>query len=819
MGSIRKEVKAKNKKNPKPKQKTRKELRKEKRKQKKVNRAQFYKKKLESPGKYVLNPNLKNSISGKDQVGIKKPTQDAIIKPDEKTIKKEKKLAKQMEKNKKLHMKECIKEEDKVIKRLEKQLKLNKRKSKSTPKSFIEDGLDYVLDFCDTDNRKSIMETEMQLLDDNLEADFEDDVALVKGNNSNKHDLSEEGDKMKAMNYNLDTIEEIESNFDEEYSNFDEDDDDYIEDKTNKFNSKIDKKDDDNSMSDLYDEEADDDESIDEEESAKIISKDDSTWEDIYGRKRDKEGNIINDIKDKYIPPAARMKDLEKTTTKTEVVLRLKRQMKGLLNRLAEHNMHYIASQVEELYMCNSRNTMNEILSDLMTEAIISPVLTPDKLISEHMMFIAVLHANVGVEIGAQFLLTLVKKFEEMSKIPQDVENKQLDNLIVMIAHLYNFKIYKHRLLYEILERLTDNFTEKDIELILVILRTVGFPLRKDDPIALKNLILKLQQKAISTKSDNTRVKFMLDVLLAIKNNNMSKIPQYDPSHVEHLKKLMKTLLHKGNTVTPFNITLDDLLHVDERGKWWIVGSAWTGMTDINKSKNSDEVNEQIFSQKILDLAHKQRMNTDARRNIFCILMTAEDYLDAFEKLHHLGLKDQQEREVIYVLIDCLLHEKNFNPYYALLAQQFCDYDRKYQMTIQYTLWDKLKLLNDYDTKQLTNLSRFLTHLFINKGLPFSVLKVIHFAELDKPTLRVLRQIMLGILLHEDEDASIQVFERISGSPKLQSFRESLRLFIHHFLLKNIDNNSRLEQERTLLKKRIELVDKMLISRGNKMVF
>lgn len=39
-------------------------------------------------------------------------------------------------------------EEDKNIRRLEKQLGLNKRKSKSTPKSFTEDGLDCILLFC-----------------------------------------------------------------------------------------------------------------------------------------------------------------------------------------------------------------------------------------------------------------------------------------------------------------------------------------------------------------------------------------------------------------------------------------------------------------------------------------------------------------------------------------------------------------------------------------------------------------------------------------------------------------------------------------------
>lgn len=52
----------------------------------------------------------------------------------------------------------------------------------------------------------------------------------------------------------------------------------------------------------------------------------------------------------------------------------------------------------------------------------------------------------------------------------------------------------------------------------------------------------------------------MLDVLLAIKNNNMNKIPQYDPSQIEHLKKIFKNFIHKGNSVTQFNVTLEDLL-------------------------------------------------------------------------------------------------------------------------------------------------------------------------------------------------------------------------------------------------------------------
>ena len=52
----------------------------------------------------------------------------------------------------------------------------------------------------------------------------------------------------------------------------------------------------------------------------------------------------------------------------------------------------------------------------------------------------------------------------------------------------------------------------------------------------------------------------MLDILMAIKNNNMSKIPSYSPDHVEHLKKLLRTLVRRGNYVTELKITLDDIL-------------------------------------------------------------------------------------------------------------------------------------------------------------------------------------------------------------------------------------------------------------------
>lgn len=62
--------------------------------------------------------------------------------------------------------------------------------------------------------------------------------------------------------------------------------------------------------------------------------------------------------------------------------------------------MHSIGSQIEELYMINSRNDMNDSLTNLMFESLISEVITPERLLIEHILLVSILHANVGTEVG-----------------------------------------------------------------------------------------------------------------------------------------------------------------------------------------------------------------------------------------------------------------------------------------------------------------------------------------------------------------------------------------------------------------------------------
>ncbi|CAF5013134.1 unnamed protein product [Rotaria sp. Silwood1] len=117
-------------------------------------------------------------------------------------------------------------------------------------------------------------------------------------------------------------------------------------------------------------------------------------------------------------------------------------------------------------------------------------------------------------------------------------------------------------------------------------------------------------------------------------------------------------------------------------------------------------------------------MNTDVRRLIFGTLLTSEDYDDAVEKLHKLNLSKVQEREIIHVTVHCCLHEKTYNPYYTLILQRFCAYDRRFQISLQYHTWDRFKDLSLLNKQQLANFGSALSQLLMSKSLTLNIFKV-----------------------------------------------------------------------------------------------
>ena len=723
-------------------------------------------------------------------------------------------------------------EEKQNISRLEKQLGLKRRKSKNLPKSFAEDGLDYLINVSDT--------TKIEALGDEL-SEEENDEEFIKRMRLGGYD-SEDSNEGDESDEEKDSDEEMDNFIEQSLQSDPGEDDEEVE---PDHASDVEEESDDD-QAEESDNEGSHDEDIDSggergrpddlEEEEK-----DQTWEDIYGRTRTKDGAIVPDQPTpqgedigssggggKYLPPAVR-KALEAKQGQSEekkiLLQRLAKQLKGQLNRLAETNMAGIAKFVEGSYRQHARNDVNQTITDLTISALVLPTLTPNRLVMEHAMLLAILHANVGTEVGAHFLQNVVKLFSntyaKAVTAKEDGESKEVHNLLLIISYVFSFKMVGARLVFDMLDVLVETFSELDIELVLLALRNCGFALRKEDPVALKSLILKIQGKASASKEESSRVQFMLEVLMAIKNNNMAKIPNYDPSHFDQLKKSLRTLIRDGNSLTELNIGYKDLLAAESAGRWWIVGSAFTGSLAGAAEQDEDKVGSKDViegeqNHELLELARKMRMNTEVRKKIFCLIMSAEDYLEATEKLVKLGTKNHVEREVLFVAVDCCVQEKSYNPYYGHLVAKLASIDRRYRIAGQFTIWDKLKLAGELNKCQLSNLAKITAFLVQEKAQSLGILKVIEFAEMNKHNVRFLKEVLTIVLMEGKKEEVAGTFKAISSSSNLSFFRESLRLFFHHFLLRpGVKLAPKVDRE--VLSERVALAETALMSGSSKL--
>lgn len=70
------------------------------------------------------------------------------------------------------------------------------------------------------------------------------------------------------------------------------------------------------------------------------------------------------------------------------------------------------------------------------------------------------------------------------------------------------------------------------------------------------------------------------------------------------------------------------MIIAETKGRWWIVGSAWSNIGDAEKDTKS--VDAATFSkdkqqnEKLMSKARALGMNTETRKTVFFILMTAE---------------------------------------------------------------------------------------------------------------------------------------------------------------------------------------------------
>lgn len=104
------------------------------------------------------------------------------------------------------------------------------------------------------------------------------------------------------------------------------------------------------------------------------------------------------------------------------------------------------SSQMENLFVSHSRADVSEALTNELIKDSIKNELIKRNRAMDSTLLLAILHTKVGTEVGAVFLEALVSKFDEIFQTLDDSDGaeteNQYENAILLIAHLYQFKVF-----------------------------------------------------------------------------------------------------------------------------------------------------------------------------------------------------------------------------------------------------------------------------------------------------------------------------------------------------------------------------------------
>ena len=496
-------------------------------------------------------------------------------------------------------------------------------------------------------------------------------------------------------------------------------------------------------------------------------------------------------------------------TTEGKAVLRV---VKGAVNKLCEANLEPIFNQVEALRLQYSQPVVNEAVGKCVVE---SCVLSGGRSgataqIVVDCALVALLNAVVGAEVGGLVLERVAARYMDARAAGADAL-PVATTMAVVLAHLYNFDVVSCTLVYDLVRRLVAAFGPADIEVLLALLRQAGPQLRHDDPSALKDIVLAVQAQAHKAtaggaaaaagtgKDDDdgeesgfsARVQFMLDTIYELKNNRQAETPEL--LLVQRLRKTAHRVAEKRGTTLSANeirTTWDDLTAADPQGRWWAVGSAFAqidiapgragaGTAAAGAGAARPQGERRLLQsagvaldEQMMALAKKHRMNTDAKRAVFAIIVSGEDYIDTFQKLMKLGLKGSAQRDIPGVLLYLCGREKHYNAYYEHVAQQLCSLGHNMCFTFQTTFWDTFKPFSAAQSapptlaqgREASNVAQLLAALVAAGFLSLLCLKTVPFEALNATGVLFFRVFFTHLLTDSDEGTVERVFQRLAAS-------------------------------------------------------
>nr|CDS30216.1 nucleolar MIF4G domain containing protein 1 [Hymenolepis microstoma] len=485
-----------------------------------------------------------------------------------------------------------------------------------------------------------------------------------------------------------------------------------------------------------------------------------------------------------------------------EEVLVLQRSIRLILNCVSETQMAKSISKLIALFVDRPRSTVRQVLIEEIDILLTSFPLTRGQSVGWLQQELAACfvccearlhHIGDDSRLVAHFI-----EFFVSSRLPapnvqlKESEGGALASTCLFVAYLYRFGAITGDLIVDLLEEFLKRGDLLALQISHQIVKPISSVLRREMHERCSAFVN--SAKAIISEQD---LDFEKSVELEGIVSNLSSKHSKEPalSSADHFLKSIKSW-NKGISFPKelrLPLRLEELRNVKKgKGRWWAVGSAFSGDALTSSDPLCAATNPTISSKKAVtltpelkEIAQRLGLITPMRQQLFAILVSTPGGPDsaATALLEAVGSgggganskgTDHREREVVQIVIHCLISEQPFNRFYTRVLGNLLNHHRRFTMMVRCAFWDVMSK-EELTKEAKCNAGKALGILASVYDFPLTLLKKFNFGDESEANVGLLSALVTELASAEFKKTLEKFAHVASDNPRLG---RNLRIFM-----------------------------------------
>nr|VZI20580.1 unnamed protein product [Spirometra erinaceieuropaei] len=429
----------------------------------------------------------------------------------------------------------------------------------------------------------------------------------------------------------------------------------------------------------------------------------------------------------------------------------LRKNIRRLLNCVSEAQMSRAISDITSVFADNPRGIVRSILIEEVDVLLKSFPFSRSQSVGWLQQELAACFLSIQARLDqagqgahlvahiAEYIVGNIPQLQPSAPIPDGLDGGLLASRAVFLSYLYRFGGITGDLIFDLVDEFVNSGQLMAMQAAHQMLKPISSVIRKELVQRCQEIHAKV--KGLLSQPDQQEFDKVseLESILTCLSEKRSQEPAL--SSADHFVKMMRTW-NKGISFPKearLPLHLVELRNPSEKGRWWLVGSAFHGEALKGQSNNegvsSRVPDASVLTKELADAADRLGLITPLRRQLFALLMSTPGGPDstAAALLRASGgdkksSAEHREREVVHVVLHCLISEQPFNRFYPRVLGGLLNHQRQFGLLIRCAFWDVMSKEN-LTREAKSNIGKAIGMLAVVYDFSLVVLKKFNFGD------------------------------------------------------------------------------------------